>query len=530
MRLYEYSAWYAEAQQEGRLPDSMPPVEEAEVGLQLAFERARKAGGDFTDPTPELVRAVLGDRDDTFDVILDAVLCYFLYLRADGLWRRSERNVKLCFDAVDEVADDIENGRTSYGSLIDDALTEALAAPPPSAEVQAQALATRRFATAVGPFLDRVYVQQPVDDSVAAEALGLESESRVAAHWLRALVEHKLIAQFDTRTFPGPLAGSWPDLDDDARLRSVEAIVSTMLTGLALEVVEPRADLDAEDAAAAFALALVTAVAAERLGRIPLTHLVDIGQDGVSDAERGAVTQLVSSLIEDLAAIGLVSFEDGVVGVPAEIFPLAAAAITSAMGWWPDGDGELSWAPVEHPSVLDDESTVVLRTSIDGLDTTWRRIAVPAGRSLADLHGLIQSAHAWWDSSRHVIRSAKGEHTAREYLRDFDREGEEQITSADAVAIGAVLVEPGHTVRYRYAPHPGAAWEVTVEVERVLPAGEEYDGPPVTGEGPAPYEYVFGVDAWQSLVHAIEDQAHPGHESAVALQERHRDEEARRFG
>jgi len=89
----------------------------------------------------------------------------------------------------------------------------------------------------------------------------------------------------------------------------------------------------------------------------------------------------------------------------------------------------------------------------------WRRVLVPAGLTLAQLHHVLQATIGWWDAHLH------------EFEIGPDRFGVpniemEEVRNERAVRMSTALHKVGAKARYTY--HFGDGWVHDVLVERVL--------------------------------------------------------------
>jgi hypothetical protein len=122
-----------------------------------------------------------------------------------------------------------------------------------------------------------------------------------------------------------------------------------------------------------------------------------------------------------------------------------------------------------------------LKVSLAGFrPTIWRRVLIPATRTLSDLHVVIQVLFGWDGDHLHVFEVGK-----KQYGDPFvNLEGtgdEEAIRIQDAVA-------PGGTIAYTY--DLGTCWEHEITLERTIPRdnGQEYPVC-VAFRGDSPVEY-----------------------------------------
>jgi Plasmid pRiA4b ORF-3-like protein len=162
----------------------------------------------------------------------------------------------------------------------------------------------------------------------------------------------------------------------------------------------------------------------------------------------------------------------------------ATLAVTPLGRWALDRLAE-SPAPAPAPARADGD---ILQLKI-GLDRfrppVWRRVLVPAGTSLGDLHQIVQIALEWDDDHLHVftvdgIGYADPDH-------GLDGCGDEET-----IALASALPRPGARLAYRY--DLGDCWDHTILLEKVLAAEPDARYPSCTGgRGDAPVED-WGLD------------------------------------
>jgi Plasmid pRiA4b ORF-3-like protein/Domain of unknown function (DUF1841) len=137
----------------------------------------------------------------------------------------------------------------------------------------------------------------------------------------------------------------------------------------------------------------------------------------------------------------------------------------------------------------------------------WRRLRLPAGTSLGELHGVLQVAFGWDDDHLHAFEVGKRRFGPQG--RGLERVGDER---------GARLREaaPAAGSRLRYIYDFGDSWEHDIVVEKILPP----DGVPhavcVGGRRAAPPEDCGGVWGYAALCEILADPAHPEHAERLA--------------
>jgi len=134
---------------------------------------------------------------------------------------------------------------------------------------------------------------------------------------------------------------------------------------------------------------------------------------------------------------------------------------------------------VVAPAWADDE-ILQLRIDLDRFrPPVWRRVRLPAGTTLAQLHHVVQVVLEWDDDHLHVF-DVDGIHYA-DPLHGLDGCADE-----DDLTLAAALPRPGASLRYRY--DLGDCWDHVIRLEKVLPARPGAHPTCVDGRGDAPVE------------------------------------------
>ena len=138
----------------------------------------------------------------------------------------------------------------------------------------------------------------------------------------------------------------------------------------------------------------------------------------------------------------------------------------------------------------------------------WRRLLVPSGFTLEDLHSVIQAAMGWDDSHLHEFRIGLkrfGRSSPEDRLMGMDPIGNERTTH-----LYRVLGRVGAKAMYTY--DFGDGWEHAIVVEKVLPLEPEVSYPLcVGGKLQGPPEDCGGIPGYYNLLEAVRDPAHPEH-------------------
>jgi Plasmid pRiA4b ORF-3-like protein len=132
----------------------------------------------------------------------------------------------------------------------------------------------------------------------------------------------------------------------------------------------------------------------------------------------------------------------------------------------------------------------------------WRRVLVPGGITLRDLHDVIQLAMGWEDDHLHVFSTG---------WQDFGPPGNGLGFADDGrVLLSQVLAGPGDRLRYTY--DFGDDWEHDIVVEEIGPAAPGELVPScVTGKGACPPEDCGGPWGYAVLKEVLANPAHEDH-------------------
>ena len=162
---------------------------------------------------------------------------------------------------------------------------------------------------------------------------------------------------------------------------------------------------------------------------------------------------------------------------------------------------------------LDEVVTYRIRVDLDHAQPPiWRRLDLRSDLQLDVVHQVLQSAFDWTDSHLHRFSLGGGpfDWDSQLFLCPFDvEEGEDAddggIPATD-VRLDETLREPGDVMHYAY--DYGDSWELTIRLERILPAAP--DSPSavaVAGRRAAPPEDSGGATDAESLALVLDDPA-----------------------
>jgi len=145
-----------------------------------------------------------------------------------------------------------------------------------------------------------------------------------------------------------------------------------------------------------------------------------------------------------------------------------------------------------------------LKVTLTGLSPPiWRRLLVPAGMTLRDLHEVIQTSMGWGDA----------------HLHDFDIAGHRygDPSTTDEVENEARLTLAGirnrGVVRFKYTYDFGDDWEHLIVIEGTVPRVEGQHYPAcIAGKRACPPEDSGGRYGYPHLLEVGADPTHPDHE------------------
>lgn len=166
--------------------------------------------------------------------------------------------------------------------------------------------------------------------------------------------------------------------------------------------------------------------------------------------------------------------------------------------------------PIKKPSM----ETQVAQLKVTLTQTTppiWRRVQVPRGTSLENLHWVIQLAMGWTNSHMHQFKVGKT-YYGTSYPDGFD--GATETKDERKVTIGEVLSKPKATLAYEY--DFGDSWEHEIVLEKVLTPEQGVRYPVcVDGKRSCPPEDCGGVWGYANLLKVVGDPEHPEHEEML---------------
>ena len=146
-------------------------------------------------------------------------------------------------------------------------------------------------------------------------------------------------------------------------------------------------------------------------------------------------------------------------------------------------------------------------TLLDTNPPIWRRLLVPAGATLAQLHHMLQIAMGWEDDHLHEFRIGQRRFGPPE---PGDFMGMPSAEDERKAPLSSVLGRVGAKARYTY--DFGDGWEHGIVLEKQLAADPNTAYPVCTGGKLAcPPEDCGGVPGFYGLLDAISDPGHDQH-------------------
>jgi hypothetical protein len=135
----------------------------------------------------------------------------------------------------------------------------------------------------------------------------------------------------------------------------------------------------------------------------------------------------------------------------------------------------------------------------------WRRVLVPSGISLANLHDVIQIAMGWTDSHMHMFETRPPLR-----VRGLGIPSLRQVSNEARTRLDQTLRVEKDWLRYEY--DFGDGWDHRITLEKVLPADPNIQLPLcIKAKGACPPEDIGGLWGYYAAMEAWHDPAHPDH-------------------
>jgi len=149
---------------------------------------------------------------------------------------------------------------------------------------------------------------------------------------------------------------------------------------------------------------------------------------------------------------------------------------------------------------------------VDAEPPIWRRVKVPAGMTLRELHAVIQAAMGWEDA--HLYPFQVGREIIAGPGMDGGGFGLPRAISAARVRLDDLAARG--VKRFAYVYDMGDSWEHLVLIEKLLAADPAASYPRlIDGAGRCPPEDVGGIPGFYEFLDAITDPHHPDHKDRI---------------
>ena len=153
-------------------------------------------------------------------------------------------------------------------------------------------------------------------------------------------------------------------------------------------------------------------------------------------------------------------------------------------------------------------NAVQIRVSLDAIEPPiWRRLVLPLGWNLGQLHLVIQAAFNWWNYHLHEFRIGGLSYGDPEMLEDGRAADDPRSFDQQEVRLRDFR-EPG--VVFTYVYDFGDNWRHTVEIEKFLALDEpSRQAACVAGARARPPEDVGGTSGYEGFLKIMADPQHP---------------------
>ncbi len=136
----------------------------------------------------------------------------------------------------------------------------------------------------------------------------------------------------------------------------------------------------------------------------------------------------------------------------------------------------------------------------------WRRVLVPGGTTLAELHMIIQVAMGWENDHLHLFRDGKRSYGPRSSWEDML--DEEKVCLRD--------IAPQARAKFGYEYDMGDSWRHTIKVEAIKRATDDFKGVEcLDGARACPPEDCGGLPGYEDKLVALKDPRNEDHAETV---------------
>ncbi|WP_158600468.1 IS1096 element passenger TnpR family protein [Tessaracoccus antarcticus] len=526
-----FEAWCAASPHPGG-----PEPSDAAASLADLFTRSRRGGADLRDPDAHLLRWLTRDlarhddvhRDDDSDesdgaqylLAIRTLMGFLLFLRAHGLWRRSERAVLDCWDVFTWATRE-PLGVHTLGSLADDILVTGLLIEPAPSDVVDTARELP-FVPLLRSTLDALASQSPLSRDDLAAITGLQDTPGAVDIWSDCLsmtnlarrdaATDSVMPSIEVRT-----SGGCPPVDSVLVRNVVQGLVSAALSwGFDTDTTE-RPMRTTHPRGSSVLIALVCAcddqmyLAGDRNDaddEETTRGLVRMFVDkmlGAGHVSSPSVADEVLAVLCALTTLGVL--QERRLPLSGEIYLAAPDALRHSLlqrvadftGCIGGPDDTSAWQPIaldyHHAKETVFDLHLHLETGVGEESrpeaatepsTTWRGTLIAASSPIDVLHDAVQALFGWRGLRPHVFLDSVGTRrfTSPGLLHIFDAPGDERITDQTAVRIGSVLTQPGDEVVYEYGRLQDP-WRVRIRLDAVVDSPVDITRTGGSGESPA---------------------------------------------
>lgn len=150
-------------------------------------------------------------------------------------------------------------------------------------------------------------------------------------------------------------------------------------------------------------------------------------------------------------------------------------------------------------------SLLQFKISLKGIrPPIWRRVLVPEGLTLNDLHEIIQMAMGWWNYHLHIFVYRRREFGVPD--PDWD---DIRVIDDSTVSLRDLSLSVKEKIRYEY--DFGDGWEHDLLLEKILPAEGRTTPVCLKGVRACPPEDCGGPWGYENLLQILNDPKHPEH-------------------
>ncbi|MDR1411992.1 MAG: plasmid pRiA4b ORF-3 family protein, partial [Spirochaetaceae bacterium] len=167
-----------------------------------------------------------------------------------------------------------------------------------------------------------------------------------------------------------------------------------------------------------------------------------------------------------------------------------------------------SKTPPEQPRQI-----YVLRASIAEIrPQIWRKLSVPGGCTLGDLHWILQAAFGWDNDHMHSFTVNSEEYGMTG--SDFGSGDDYDVTDEDDVCLDDLELQPKQKFTYLY--DFGDSWKHDISVSQIVPGGLEDKGTErprcLGGQRAGPLEDSGGPWGYMDMIEILKDPSHERYE------------------